>query len=136
MEVVRRYVDSLPADSAGWLGGLRDPVVGRALGFLHERPAHEYTIDDLAKLRGSSRSILAERFTHFVGMPAMQYLAQWRIQLAAGLLSRGSLTIAQVAEQVGYASEAALSRAFKRMTQASTGAYRRERLSNGAQAQA
>ena len=95
------------ARRAGW-PGLRDETVGRALGKLHDRPAHAWSLDELAREVGTSRSVLAERFAHFVGVPPMQYLAQWRMQLAATLLSSTSMTLAEIAERVGYGSETAL----------------------------
>jgi AraC-like DNA-binding protein len=115
IEVVRDFLAELPADSASWLGGLRDPTIGRALGALHERPAQPWTLDALAREVGASRSVLAERFNYYAGVPPMQYLAQWRMQLAAHLLREGSAGIAEIAQQVGYASEAAFSRAYKRL---------------------
>jgi AraC-like DNA-binding protein len=114
VEVVRRYVSSLPDDQTGWLAGLRDVVVGRALMHLHDRPAHTWTLEELARESGTSRSVLADRFAFFVGVPPMQYLGQWRMQLAAALLA-GSGSIAEVATEVGYSSEAAFSRAFKKI---------------------
>lgn len=114
VEVVRRHLAALPAGQRGWLAGLRDDQVGRALGRLHDRPAHPWSLEELAKEIGMSRSALAERFTHFVQVPPMQYLAQWRMQLAASLLSGTAVGLAEVAERVGYGSETALSRAFKR----------------------
>jgi AraC-like DNA-binding protein len=115
VEVVRRYLATLPLDHRGWLAGLRDEQVGRALAKLHDLPAHPWTLEDLARESALSRSVLAERFTHFVGVPPMQYLAGWRMQLAASLLSGTALGLAEIAERVGYGSEAALSRAFKRL---------------------
>lgn len=114
VEVVRRFVATLPPAQLGWLSGLRDEVVGRALAILHARPAHGWSLEELAREVGASRSALAERFSQFVGVPPMQYLAQWRMQLAATLLA-GPTTLAQIAEDVGYGSEAALSRAFKKI---------------------
>ena len=114
VEVVRHYVETLPPEQVGWLAGLRDDGVGRALGKLHERPAHPWGLEDLAREVGVSRSVLAERFTHFVGIPPMQYLARWRMQLASTLLSNTSLGLAEIAERIGYGSETALSRAYKR----------------------
>lgn len=129
VEVVRRYVASLPPENVGWLAGLRDESIGRALGKLHHSPAHGWTLDELAREVGMSRSVLAERFTHFVGIPPMQYLAQWRMQLAASLLSSTSLSLAELAERVGYGSEAALSRAFKRWVGVAPADWRRGKRS-------
>jgi len=114
IEVVRRHVETLGGESASWLAGLRDPCVGRALAALHERPAENWTLADLARETATSRSVLAERFTHFVGEPPMQYLARWRMQLAAQMLARAGSKVAAVAQEVGYESEAAFSRAFKK----------------------
>lgn len=124
IEVVRKYVADLPRDTTGWLAGLRDEVIGRALGVLHDRPAHAWTLEDLASEVGLSRSMLAERFHHFVGVPPMQYLTRWRMQLAAGLLSNGSAPLIDIATRVGYGSEAAFSRAFKRWVGVAPSAWR------------
>jgi len=115
VEVVRRYLATLPAEQTGWLAGLRDPMVGQALALLHERPAHPWTLDRLARDVGLSRSALADRFTHFVGHPPVQYLTQWRMQVAARLLADGVAKVSAVALDVGYESEAAFSRAFKKV---------------------
>ena len=114
-DLVRRYVESLPQDSRGWLGGLRDRHVGLALKMLHAEPARGWTLDELARQCGLSRSSFAERFTGFVGTPPMQYLQRWRLQMAASQLLDGASSIAAVAAQSGYESEAAFSRAFKRV---------------------
>jgi AraC-like DNA-binding protein len=114
VDVVRRHLETLPAEGTGWLAGLREPFVGRALTALHKSPAHDWTIEALAREVGLSRSALAERFTQFVGQPPMQYLANWRMQLAANHLVSGMDSIAEVADRVGYESEAAFSRAFKK----------------------
>lgn len=127
VEVVRRYVAELPADHLGWFAGLRDQSIGRSLQLLHERPAHDWSLEELAKQVGLSRSTLAERFAHFVGVPPIQYLAQWRIQLAATLLRSSKLGLAEIADRVGYGSEAALSRAFKRQVGVAPDPYRRAR---------
>jgi AraC-like DNA-binding protein len=127
IEVVRRHVEQLSPQRAGWLAGLTDPVVGPALSHLHERPAHAWTLPDLARAAGSSRTVLVERFSGLVGVPPMQYLAQWRMQLAAERLSRGSLKVAAIGAEVGYESEAAFSRAFKRATGQSPASWRRAR---------
>jgi transcriptional regulator GlxA family with amidase domain len=114
VNVVRRHLATLAPDKTGWLAGLRDEAVGRCLAKLHAQPARAWTLEELAREVGSSRSILAERFMHFVGVPPMHYLAQWRMQLAAALLSNSSKGLAVIAAEVGYGSEAAFSRAFKR----------------------
>ena len=125
VEVLRRYIETLPPEQRGWLAGLRDDAIGRALGLLHGDPAHAWTLDELAAAVAMSRSAFADRFTALVGQPPMQYLAQWRMQLAAGRLAAGSAKVAAIAEQVGYESEEAFSRAFKRLMGVSPGAWRR-----------
>ena len=114
VDVIRRYLETLPADRTDWLAGLRDPFVGRALAALHRHPARGWSIESLARNVGLSRSALAERFTLFVGHPPMQYLTNWRMQLAANHLLSGTDSVAVVANRVGYESEAAFSRAFKK----------------------
>jgi AraC-like DNA-binding protein len=114
IEVLREYLGALPPGQRGWLAGLRDPLVHKALSRMHARPAQAWTIEDLAREAGTSRSVLAERFTELIGIPPMQYLARWRMQVASELLSSGSTTIAGIAAEIGYESEAAFSRAFKK----------------------
>jgi AraC-like DNA-binding protein len=123
--VIRRYLDSLAEDRTGWLAGLRDPVVGRALVVLHARPALPWTLEQLAKEIGVSRSALADRFAHVVGQPPMRYLAHWRMQLASRLLADGTAKVSAVALDVGYQSEAAFSRAFKDIVGVSPAMWRR-----------
>jgi len=113
-DLVRRYVESLPENSTGWLAGLKDRHIGRALNLLHAQPTRDWTLDELAKEVGLSRSSFAERFTVVVGTPPMQYLQKWRLQMAASRLSDGVSNIAKIAAEVGYESEAAFSRAFKK----------------------
>ena len=124
VEVVRRYLEALPTDHTGWLAALRDPGIARALSLLHERPAHDWTLEQLAKQSGMSRSVLADRFAHLVGQPPIQYLTHWRVQVAARLLTDGAKKVAAVGTDVGYASEAAFSRSFKKITGVSPAAWR------------
>jgi AraC-like DNA-binding protein len=125
VEVLRRYIETLPPDQHGWLAGLRDDAVGRTLGLLHGDPAHAWTLDELAAKVAMSRSAFADRFSTFVGRPPMQYLAHWRMHLAAQRLATGRAKIATIAAEVGYESEEAFSRAFKRLMGVSPAAWRR-----------
>lgn len=131
VEVLRRHLEGLGAEQRGWLAGLRDPHTGRALSLLHEKPKHPWTLEELAHEVGLSRSVLAERFTHLVGQPPIQYLAQWRMQMAAGMLSKGAKVV-EAAFEVGYDSEAAFSRAFKRLVGVSPAAWRDRKLATEA----
>lgn len=126
VEAVRRYVQELPADCRGWLAGLRDPHVGHALTLLHGEPRRSWTLDGLAREVALSRSALAERFTTLVGEPPMQYLTRWRLARAAQALRGTGQTIMRIAEQAGYESDAAFSRAFKREFGKAPAAWRRE----------
>ncbi len=125
VEVLRRHIDTLPPGQTGWLAGMRDPVVSRALALLHDRPVEPWTLEKLADAAGLSRSSLHERFAHLVGTPPMQYLTRWRMQLASGLLRDTSAKLVEISLAVGYESEAAFSRAFKREVGVSPGAWRR-----------
>lgn len=125
VEVLRRYADGLPAGETGWLAALRDPSVGRALAALHEKPEEPWTLERLGEEAGLSRSTLHERFVDLLGQPPMQYLTQWRMQVAAGLLRDTGAKLVDVALRVGYDSEAAFCRAFKREVGVAPGAWRR-----------
>ena len=114
VEALRRYIESLPPDGKGWLAGVRDAQIGRALALLHADPGRPWTVDALAREAAMSRSALAERFAALVGEPPMQYLTRWRLALAAQMLRSGRDAVARVAERSGYESETAFSRAFKR----------------------
>jgi AraC-like DNA-binding protein len=127
VDVVRRYLETLPPDRTGWLAALREPFVGRAVTALHRSPAHQWTLESLAREVGLSRSALAERFTQLVGQPPMQYLANWRMQLAANQLLAGTDNVATIAGRVGYESEAAFSRAFKKTVGMPPSDWRRKR---------
>jgi AraC-like DNA-binding protein len=126
LEVLRRYMQQLPPGKAGWLSGVKDPEVGRALRLLHAHPARPWTVESLAREVGVSRSGLAQRFTDLTGEAPMRYLAGWRIQLAKHLILQANLPIAEVADRVGYESEAAFNRAFKRHVGVPPATWRRK----------
>jgi AraC-like DNA-binding protein len=127
VEVLRRYIQQRPPGHSGWLAGVRDPEVGRALGYLHAEPGRAWTVDELARNVALSRSALAQRFGSLVGEPPMRYLAGWRLQVARQLLSQpGGMGIAEVASRVGYDSEAAFNRAFKRHVGLPPATWRRQ----------
>ena len=125
VEAVRRYAETLPDGQTGWLAGLREPYVARALALLHRDITRRWTVDDLGREVGLSRSALADRFIRLIGVPPMHYLASWRMQVATQKLRNTSASLAQVAEIVGYDSEAAFSRAFKKAFGAAPATWRR-----------
>lgn len=114
VDTLRRFIQDLPDRQKGWLAGARDPVIGEALALLHKNPSHPWTIANLAHQVGVSRTRFAERFRHFLGEPPMAYLARWRLKLAAETLASSNANIVEIAAGVGYASEAAFNRVFKR----------------------
>ena len=114
VETLRRYINALPADQIGWLAGARDPLIGQALALLHKEPAHPWTVSNLARHVGLSRTRLAERFRHFLEESPMAYLTKWRLKLGAEILLATEDGVAEVAAAVGYGSEATFNRAFKR----------------------
>ena len=124
VEIIRLYMDQLEGSNTGWLAGLRDPLVGRALTLLHTRPSHAWTLEQLASEAAASRSVLADRFNDLVGYPPIQYLTRWRMQIAARRLMDPGARVAAVAHEVGYESEAAFSRAFKKFVGQSPGQWR------------
>ncbi len=126
VRVLRRYIEQLPERSSGWLAGLRDPSISRALQAIHSDPARNWTIEALGREAGMSRAVLAERFAEVVGETPMRYLAKWRMQMAAGLLSQSDLPVEDVAERVGYQSNAAFGRAFKAIVGSAPGTWRRK----------
>ncbi|HEY3825163.1 MAG TPA: AraC family transcriptional regulator [Bryobacteraceae bacterium] len=132
VDTLRRYVAGLPEQQMGWLAGTRDPIVGKSLGLLHSRIAHRWTIADLAGEVGISRSALVERFTRYLSEPPMTYLTRWRLELAARSLEKTSRGVAEIAADVGYESEAAFNRAFKRAFGQPPGRYRSDRKSSPA----
>jgi AraC-like DNA-binding protein len=123
VEVLRRYAHHLPVGQTGWLAGLNDPQVGRALRLLHQDPAHAWTVETVARAAGVSRSSLALRFTELIGETPMHYLTAWRMHLAREMLKENRFTIPEVAVRVGYNSEAAFNRAFKRAAGAPPGLW-------------
>ena len=123
-EVVRGYIESMPANHPGWLAGLRDPHVARCLALMHQEPGRAWTVESLAGETHISRSVLAERFTELVGDSPMHYLARWRMVVAAGMLRNAHASLARIAEGVGYESEAAFNRAFKREYGVTPGLWR------------
>jgi AraC-like DNA-binding protein len=126
LEALRAHIDGLPPQTRNWVAGLRDPEIGATLRLIHGRFAEPWTLELLARASNMSRSALAERFTAYVGVPPITYLAQWRLQAAARLLQNGSASVAQAAAAVGYQSESAFNRAFKRLVGEAPGTWRRQ----------
>ena len=129
IQAIRSWIETDPAARAGWLGALQDRHIGRAIAFIHREPAREWTVASLARELAISRSALAARFTELVGEPVMQYVTRWRMHLALSALREERVTVAELASRLGYRSEAAFSRAFKRVVGVPPGAARREALS-------
>jgi AraC-like DNA-binding protein len=125
IEVLRLSMNAQGEGRTGWLAAVNDRIVGAALKALHDAPAQAWSLEDLARAAGTSRSVLAERFQHLVGSSPIQYLTHWRMTLAANLLHRGDVTLARVAEEVGYRTDTAFSRAFRREFGAPPAAWRR-----------
>jgi AraC-like DNA-binding protein len=128
VESVRRYLAGLPPEETGWLAGLRDPAIGRALALLHGKVSEDWTAEALAQEVNMSRSAFADRFSALLGQPPMRYLTAWRMQLARGQLLQSRRTVAQIAFEVGYESEAAFNRAFRRETGVPPATWRRQAI--------
>jgi AraC-like DNA-binding protein len=128
IEVLRLYMNEHGEGRTGWLAGVGDRIVGPALTAMHSRPAHAWTLEELAREAGTSRSMLAERFQLLVGNSPMQYLMQWRMLLAANLLRRSNAPLARIAEDVGYQTDAAFCRAFRRIYGSPPASWRRSQL--------
>ena len=126
IEALRRYISTMPPKQTGWLAGARDPFVGQALAHLHKQPAHPWTITDLAKRAGTSRTRLVARFRHYLSESPMGYLTRWRLKLGEEMLQSAGETVAAVAAAVGYGSEASYNRAFKREFGIPPASYRRK----------
>lgn len=129
---MRLYLNERSASGVGWLAGAGDRIVGAALNALHPHPAHDWTLEALARASGTSRSVLAERFQQLVGSPPMQYLTQWRMQLAARLLTKSDAPLAGIAEDVGYQTDTAFGRAFRREYGAPPAQWRRQQAARAA----
>jgi AraC-like DNA-binding protein len=126
IQAIRAWLETDPGARTGWLGAMRDPQIGRAIALVHDDPARDWTVAALAQELAMSRSAFAARFTELVGEPAMQYVTTWRMHLARAALQEGDATVAQLADRLGYRSEAAFARAFKRVIGAPPGAVRRQ----------
>ena len=126
VEALRLHAQDLPETATGWLAALHDPVVGHALSYLHADPAHKWTVTELATRCFTSRSVLDERFRRLLDSSPIRYLTEWRLQLAADLLRSSAMKVAAVAEQVGYESEQAFSRAFRRHVGVAPARWREE----------
>jgi AraC-like DNA-binding protein len=126
IEALRRYMEELPPEQDGWLAAARDPVVGAAIAAIHRDPGRAWTLDTLAADAGAARSVLTDRFATFLGEGPLAYLARWRLQLADRRLRTSRDTVLQVALGVGYQSEAAFIRAFKREFGQPPGRHRRD----------
>jgi AraC-like DNA-binding protein len=133
IETLRRYMQKLPPEQNGWLAGARDPVVGGVLALMHRKPRHPWTMGELAAEIGASRSVVAERFIQFLGEPPLTYLSRWRLQLAARRLQTTQMSVLRVASEVGYESEAAFNRAFKREFGLPPAQYRRKLAASAVQ---
>ena len=127
IETLRRFICTLPPDQIGWLAGARDPVIGQALALLHKDPAQPWTVANLARRVGTSRTRLADRFAHFLKESPMAYLTKWRLKLGAEILQSTEKSVAEIAGTVGYSSEAAFNRAFKREFSSPPAQFRRKR---------
>jgi AraC-like DNA-binding protein len=128
IETLRRYVNELAPEQKGWLAAVGDRAVGTALGLLHQYPAKDWTVQGLAKSCGLSRTRLAERFRSFVGQSPMAYLGEWRVRLGAEMLMESEISVAEIAGQVGYGSEAAFNRAFRRQFGSPPAQFRKTRV--------
>jgi AraC-like DNA-binding protein len=128
VEILRKHMQDLSPDEVGWFAALNDPVAGAGLKCLHAAPFQDWSVESLARKVGVSRTVLAERFKHFLDQPPMQYLAHWRLQIAAQTLKSGDLPIKIVSDRTGYESEAAFSRAFKRHFGLPPGDWRKRQM--------
>jgi AraC-like DNA-binding protein len=121
IQAIRTWIELDAAAQTGWLGALKDRQIGHAISLIHRDPAQNWTVASLADEVAMSRSAFAGRFTELVGEPAMQYVARWRMQLAVSMLEDERVTVGELSDRLGYRSEAAFSRAFKRIIGISPG---------------
>jgi AraC-like DNA-binding protein len=126
VQAIRTWIDTDPVARGGWVGALRDPQIGRAISLIHRDPARAWTVASLADEVAMSRSAFAARFTELVGEPAMQYVTRWRMHVAVDALKQEGANVAELAYRLGYRSEAAFARAFKRVVGRPPGALKRE----------
>jgi AraC-like DNA-binding protein len=126
VQAIRSWIETDPASKSGWLGALQDRQIGRAISLIHRDPARDWTVASLADELAMSRSAFAARFTELVDEPAMQYVTRWRMQVAVNALREEGATVAELAGRLGYRSEAAFARAFKRVIGVPPGAVKRE----------
>ena len=126
IQAIRAWIETAPAARTGWLGALQDRQIGRALALIHREPARAWTVASLAHELAMSRSAFAARFTELVNEPAMRYVTRWRMQVAQAALADGDATVGELADRLGYRSEAAFARAFKRVIGVPPGAVRRQ----------
>lgn len=128
VDTLRRYLEDLPEGETGWFAAASDRYIGKALAAIHDKPEHDWTVEELGKVVGLSRSALHLRFMQFLGSTPAQYIARWRVQVGAGLLRTSQRSVLSIAHDVGYGSEAAFSRAFKRIVGTAPAAWRRAAL--------
>lgn len=124
IQAIRHWITTDPAATTGWLGALGDPEIGHSIAMVHREPERTWTVAEMATGVAMSRSSFAARFTELVGEAPMQYVTNWRMHLAVDLLSEEGLTVAAVAERLGYTGEASFARAFKRVVGRAPGAVR------------
>jgi AraC-like DNA-binding protein len=127
LETLRLYIETIPETESNWLAGMEDKHVGKALSLMHESPAFSWSVETLAEKVFVSRSVLADKFKHYVGIPPMKYLARWRLAISASLLRDGNTPVASIIDKIGYESETAFIRAFKREFGVTPGNWRKQK---------
>jgi transcriptional regulator GlxA family with amidase domain len=125
VQVLRAWIAKPDSQVTGWLAALTDPQISQSLAHMHRNTAHTWSVEELARTVAMSRSAFASRFSLLVGEPPLSYLRRWRMTIARGLLRDTNGSLSSIAQQIGYGSEAAFSKAFKEMMGVSPGTYRR-----------